>query len=278
MSYFYRNGLIPVPDMARYHRISIHPGLALYVEHILIQDPATVQPEELRYRVLPKPFPVMGFQYQGILEVERESGPSPLSQSGITGLQKNPRYFNAHPDTRTVLITLKPYGGFALLGCGMDGVANGHVALDLILPSHLLRRVEEQLVGATSLKEHARIVSSFLLGRVTASHREPHPLVMEAAKRIINCAGNMRVETLAAALATSKRQLERLFKTQVGAGPKQFAALVRFGWLLEHFPERRSWADLAFDAGFADQAHFVRSFTQIAGASPTGFMRHKNNA
>jgi len=71
----------------------------------------------------------------------------------------------------------------------------------------------------------------------------------------------------------SKRQMERLLKTQVGLGPKQFAELARFAGLLKRLSGRRSWADLAFEAGFADQSHFVRSFTQFAGIPPTEYVR-----
>ena len=39
--------------------------------------------------------------------------------------------------------------------------------------------------------------------------------------------GDIRIEALAAQLGLGKRQLERLFRLQVGVSPREFAALAR---------------------------------------------------
>jgi len=265
--------------MATFLRIPIYPALAPFINEILIQDSsASAAPGELRYAVYPKPFPVIGFQYRGRLGVIRDTGPRLLSPSGITGIQSAPCFFKAGTETRTILVTLKPYGAFALLGCSADMLADEHAALDLFFPASLLRLVEEQIAEATSLEQRAQIVSEFLIERLKASHHTAHPAVIETTCRILNSHGSERIESIPAGLAISKRQLERLFKTQVGTGPKRFAALVRFARLLESLPARRSWADLAVEVGFADQAHFVRSFTLFAGCTPTRYLRSTRRA
>jgi AraC-like DNA-binding protein len=82
-----------------------------------------------------------------------------------------------------------------------------------------------------------------------------------------------RLDALYDLAALSERQLRRRFEAAVGYGPKTFQRIVRFRtWLrlAERTPaEQRSLAELAAEAGYADQAHLTREVTRLAGLSPT---------
>jgi len=73
----------------------------------------------------------------------------------------------------------------------------------------------------------------------------------------------------------SKRQLERLFASEVGISPKRFARTIRFQYILamKERDESRPLADLAYGAGYADQAHFSRDFRQLTGRTPAEYFR-----
>lgn len=249
-----------------YSRIRPHPALVPFIEEILIQDPVS-DAEAAPFKVLPRPFPVIGFQYQGRLEVLRESRADLLARSGITGLQTTFRWFRPLADARSVLVVLKPYGAFPLLGCSMRDVADAHIPLDAILPPAYSSSTEDRIAEAC-VKELAGIVQSFFLGLLERSRRDAHPVVVEASQRILAAHGNGSVESLARDLAISRRQMERLFQLQIGVGPKELASLARFDWVLRRLPDRASWADLAYEAGYADQSHFIRSFALRAGTTP----------
>ncbi|HYG63907.1 MAG TPA: AraC family transcriptional regulator [Thermoanaerobaculia bacterium] len=249
----------------------VHPALAPYVKEILVEDPAGAPPAPRPYEVLPKPFPVIGFQYRGRLEVLRDDGPELLARGGITGLQATRRSFRPGPETRSVLVVLEPHGAWPLLGCPMSEVAGGHVPLGSILPAAPTRDLEDRLQEAGGIDELGELVQSFFLDLLDRSRRRPHPAVLDAVGRIRQAHGTLPVEAVARGLGISRRQMERLFKLQVGVGPKELASLTRFEWVLGQLPRRRSWADLAFGAGYADQSHFVRSFTARTGRPPGDF-------
>jgi len=70
-----------------------------------------------------------------------------------------------------------------------------------------------------------------------------------------------RVEQLSRWIGMSSRQLRRRFLAAVGYGPKMFQEVLRFQALLNlatNAREQLSLADLAADAGYADQAHMSR--------------------
>lgn len=64
------------------------------------------------------------------------------------------------------------------------------------------------------------------------------------------------------------------YRAACGLAPKRHAAVMRFQALLRATPSQASWAALAADAGYADQAHMSRQFTEFAGMTPGHYRRH----
>ena len=67
---------------------------------------------------------------------------------------------------------------------------------------------------------------------------------------------------------TRPHRLRRLFREQAGVAPKQFARIERFRRLVRRLPGRASWAALALETGYVDQAHMIREFRAFSGTSP----------
>jgi AraC-like DNA-binding protein len=60
--------------------------------------------------------------------------------------------------------------------------------------------------------------------------------------------------------------------TILGVSPKTLARMVRFGNACRLARlGAGSWADIACAAGFADQAHLAREFSDLAGETPTAW-------
>jgi AraC-like DNA-binding protein len=91
--------------------------------------------------------------------------------------------------------------------------------------------------------------------------------------RLWQSGGRARIESLATEIGCSRRYLHARFREQVGLAPKTVARLIRFGAVrrrIERTPAR--WADVAYDCGYADQAHLNRDFRELAGTTPTDFV------
>ncbi len=81
------------------------------------------------------------------------------------------------------------------------------------------------------------------------------------------------MRALARGAELSDRQFTRRFERQVGLTPKLFARTVRLNAVLDAKVRLpcATWTELVHEAGYADQAHFVRDCRALAGGSPASF-------
>lgn len=82
-----------------------------------------------------------------------------------------------------------------------------------------------------------------------------------------------RVDQLCQAVGLSERSLQRLFRMHVGASPKQVLRRTRLQEAAERLQrgDQPSLTDLAFELGYADQAHFARDWRAAVATAPSSF-------
>lgn len=92
----------------------------------------------------------------------------------------------------------------------------------------------------------------------------------EALQRILMKQGVLDVES-DLQTGISSRQLRRLFEFYIGDTPKTFSQVVRFQNILQAKPSSQSLRQnkLFFDAGYYDQAHFIKEFKNFYGVTPS---------
>lgn len=109
---------------------------------------------------------------------------------------------------------------------------------------------------------------------------EPDPTARWVAEVVADVAADpalTRVDALAARCGTSVRGLQRVFAEYVGVGPKWVIRRYRLREVTERMAEGPvapgTWADVAAELGYADQAHLTRDFRAIFGEPPTRWAR-----
>ena len=154
-------------------------------------------------------------------------------------------------------IRFRPGAGGGAIGVPLDGLRDQQVDACEIDPAFDL---DGDLAPET------------VLGRLlrAAAGRHPDPIVAAAAPRVADGG----VAALAREFAISERQLRRRFHAAVGYGPGTLARVLRFRRFLTLLDRGRDdLAGLAFDAGYADQAHLTRESRRLAGLSPVGVIQ-----
>ena len=90
--------------------------------------------------------------------------------------------------------------------------------------------------------------------------------------------GMIAVRELSSMVFLSERQLERLFKKNVGISPKLYCRIIRFNYIFQSLQNKDdTWAEIFYDAGFYDQSHFIRNFKDFTGEEPSSYLFQSDN-
>ena len=99
--------------------------------------------------------------------------------------------------------------------------------------------------------------------------REPNLKLERAADYIRdNCTHPLKLEAICEAAQLSPSYLIRAFKQHYGMTPHAFLINRRIQFARDRLRSGKLIADVALEAGFADQAHFQRAFKQHLAATP----------
>lgn len=221
------------------------------------------------YKVLPDTGLVIGFQYMGRLSYLDKGQPVQLSTAGLTGLRDSFRLFKNTAGIGSVLVFFKEAGAAPFFHQPVHELFRESVSLDNFMLRSELLIVEEQLCEAATDIAKINVIEQFLVSRLQPAAADS--LVAMALTMIHQNKGNIRIKELAAQLHTSQSPLEKRFRRIVGASPKKFASIVRFRHTLQSYDPQKSMTALGYEAGFYDQAHFIREFSQFTGETPETF-------
>jgi AraC-like DNA-binding protein len=160
----------------------------------------------------------------------------------------------------------------AVLGVSAAALAGRPVPLEELWGDAASRRLFERLGDARTSLDTVAILDRAINERLTLARgpRAHAELAVRAAARLAVAS----VSEVATALRVSERNLRRVFRDTVGVGPKTFARLERFRRALDaaRAQEAPSWAAIALDAGYYDQAHLIADFRAIAGVTPQALL------
>ncbi|WP_213878806.1 AraC family transcriptional regulator [Pseudomonas sp. dw_358] len=98
--------------------------------------------------------------------------------------------------------------------------------------------------------------------------KDTHKLALAAEFIRGHCAESLRVEDIAAHASLSPSYLIRAFKTRYGLTPHGYLIDCRLQRAREGLRRGEAIADVAAEAGFADQAHLQRLFKRTLAATP----------
>jgi AraC-like DNA-binding protein len=240
-----------------------------YVDSLIVQETAGEQ----TYKVLPGTGLVIGFQYQGRLSFIENGQETSLSTAGISGLNDRYRMFTNSANTGTVLVVFKEAGAMHFFREPLHELFRESISLDHFMLRSELLLLEEQLKEAATDRGRIGIVEKFLCARLRAV--QPDQLVLSALSLIHKSKGTIRIKDLAQQLFTSQSPLEKRFRHAVGTSPKKFASIIRLKHAIQHFADNHSLTALGYEAGFYDQAHFIKEFRSFTGETPAAFYRDK---
>ena len=131
-------------------------------------------------------------------------------------------------------------------------------------------RLSSELAELDEAARINRLESALLTHLRRGSDRRGALDVRGLAAGVLRRRGRVNVDDMARAAGVSRQHLSRMFREQIGIGPKLYSRLARFQSVLAYASSRTNvdWASVAVDAGFADQSHMIAECRQFSGLTP----------
>lgn len=126
----------------------------------------------------------------------------------------------------------------------------------------------EQVFETASPLRRAALLESFFYKRLQTSYTDQ--AIQWSLQYIGHKNGDVRVDELATRLNINTSTLFRRFRSAVGQSPKEYIKTVRFRAALSDVLKDKDnkLVEVGYQHAYYDQAHFIKDFTQLAGASP----------
>ncbi|MBP3413736.1 MAG: AraC family transcriptional regulator [Clostridia bacterium] len=128
--------------------------------------------------------------------------------------------------------------------------------------------LEPLLFDIPALKDKIYFTERFLIRRLN-KNRINHTLLNSIYYMVSNC-GRAKISEVCNYSSASEKQLERLFKYNIGVSPKTFSSLVRYQllWRDMLFSSNYNVLDAVDKYGYTDQAHLIHDFKKRHLMSP----------
>ena len=161
----------------------------------------------------------------------------------------------------------RPGGFYPFLRSDVSAITDATLPVEAVFGPRALAL--ERDLGSVSPDERAALLDGFFAA-VFPEPDERVGLVGRIIDRIRSDPDVKKVEDLVPIFNTGERQLQRLFRTYVGVGPKWVilrSHLQKAAELIARDPVA-GWTEFALDLGYYDQSHFIRAFKAAVGKTP----------
>jgi AraC-like DNA-binding protein len=200
---------------------------------------------------------------------------TPQPKTIIAGQLSTPIYLRPSGKSDIIGIKFTATGIWKSTGLKMDSFTDKTVDMASVLPN-LSQTLLKELSVRTSTEDRIKSIDNLFIGQFLTKNSTPS-LIDRVVDRIQKSNGTLSVRQLTEEFNISSRTLERSFNEQVGISAKQFSRLVRFNYVfaLLQQPELTK-SDIAFLAGYFDQAHFNNEFRQFTNENPEFYFKQNH--
>ena len=189
--------------------------------------------------------------------------------STVSGLHAAPAAIHHDGTQRGIQLALTTAGARALLGVPAADLAGELLEVEDVAAD--LADLPERLAGQRPV-DGLRVVVGTLM-QALARHGEARPRA-EVGRALAGLTRGVAVARVAEEVGYSRRRLTTLVRQETGLAPKEYQRVARFQ-ASRAVLGRRPLAEVAAACGYADQAHLAREWSELAGCSPSTWLREE---
>ena len=206
-------------------------------------------------------------------KTERNGSENQIVQLSLFGRSVPAEDWNVNPDTTIIAYFFKPFALAATFNISAKRL--NEKAIDLAnWSAHTANALKTQLIYAASTTQKLEVLDNLLIQQLKKRKRECE-IIRIITDEVMCNPGTEILSELLEKLKLNERTFQRLFKKYVGITPNQYRRIcqfhISFSQLRANDFEKLS--DIAYDNGFADQSHFIRSFKEFTQITPNDYLK-----
>ena len=202
--------------------------------------------------------------------------PTKLDGIFIVGQQQRHFRFGFDPHTTVVGIVFHAPAFAKLSGIPLEVFTNVAMDVTQLLPQRY-RDLWGRLFDAKSDADRVELLDAFCRSELYLHNVELEPLD-ELLMHLRSVDELPSVAELANMANVGIRSLQRHTRQALGISPKSYLQVLRFNRTLSELNaiDFAQWQDPVFDAGYYDQAHFIKDFKRFTGHAPTAYLNEQH--
>lgn len=175
-----------------------------------------------------------------------------------------------------IIFYLKPHVLGALFRINASEITDTCLDISLLLPKSAME-LTQKLSETASIENQIRLISDFLVS--LSGKNNADQMLQQATEKIIRHNGEISLPELHKEFSLSERTFERRFENSIGISPRLFTRVCRFQSALAqlHSYDYAKLSDVAYENGFSDQSHFIRTFKEFTGVTPKIYVSEFEN-
>ncbi|MDN5202525.1 helix-turn-helix domain-containing protein [Fulvivirgaceae bacterium BMA10] len=194
----------------------------------------------------------------------------------VSGMQSEFITFGCTQISAMMVIQFKPTGAYPILRIPIHELNDSCVDADLIFGDEI-KLLRDQIMNARMVASKINIAEKWLMKRLIKTDSIPESVVQFAVEETLLNPSKTNMKVMAEKTGYSQQHFINIFKKYVGFSPKQYQRIVRFNQILKKIEADQvvDWSSLSFNAGFYDQAHFIKEFKKFSGLNPEKYLKEK---
>jgi len=140
--------------------------------------------------------------------------------------------------------------------------------------AHKTNALRTQLIYATTSQQKIDALDHFINHQLEINRKQCE-LIRCATDEIMTNSAPEALTGVLEKLRVNQRTFQRVFKKLVGVTPNQYRRICQFQHSFTQVRAKSfdTLSEVAFDNGFADQSHFIRSFKEFTQLTPNDYLR-----
>ncbi len=246
------------------------PSIAAYVSDIVALENSNAYGEAM-LPLIARGSPSITFQ---LTDPGPFSGGTKMDNLVLYGQNIKPIELHTSGHVTIIAFFLYPAMLSALFGLNAKELTDTHIDLHLVQPSREMN-LKEQLLNTSGLQQRIQLITGYIKKLAGLHQKSAHDTILHATELIRKNKGLISMLQVQKELYTTERTLQRLFEFHIGVSPKTFGRICQFHHTLQCLQQTNfsGMAGIAYENGYADQSHFIRSFKEFTNHTPQEYIK-----